>query len=494
MVTRMIHFETCPARPRAYAFVPMHKAIPLLLATLVLGACTTGPDYRPPATAALGVPVAWSVGQSATREDLSAWWTRFNDPVLSQIIDKAVTDNLEIAQASARLRAAREALISARSQLFPAVSGSAQGGRTETVRGGNPSSNSLSLSLDASYQADLFGGLRRSIEASRADLQASGFNRDAIRLAVESEVATNYVLARTYQAQLALARQTLSIRQDDLEIAGFRVKAGLVSSLDVEQARVAAAQSAASIPAIEQQYNAAVSRLGVLTGEAPGALKLLLIEAAPIPVGPETVGIGIPADVLRRRPDVLAAERNLSAATARIGVAQAQLYPSLSITGSLSTGAASLPGLFDTITGNLFGKLAQTIFDGGALRAQTRAARANADGAFAAYKQTVLTSLEDTENAVVALDSARRREIEFGRAAEAAQASSMLARSQYRAGLTDFTTLNTQEASLLSTRNSLLQARADKAQATIALFVALGGGWDDTTAAPAPSPLSDSAS
>ena len=469
------------------------RSVPsLVAATLLLGGCAAGPNCRPPAPAALGVPEAWSVPAAASREDLNRWWTSFGDPVLSQLMDRASADNLDLAQAEARVRQAREALVASRAQLLPTVSGSAGAGRNEVLRGGGAnagsgsfsnSATSLSLGLDAGYQADVFGGVRRSVEASRADWQSSGYAYAATLLSVQSELARNYVLARAYQAQLDLSRQSLAIQDDNLEIAGFRVQAGLVSSLDLEQARASRAQTAASIPAYEQQYNAAVSRLGILTGQAPGALKPLLAARAPIPTGPQTIGAGVPADSLRRRPDVLSSERALAAATARIGVAKARLYPALSITGSLATSATGLSGLLDTITGNLFGQLAQTIFDGGALRAQTRGAQAQADAAFAAYKASVLTALEDTENAVVALDASRAREGDFGIAADAASASAILARSQYRAGLTDFTTLNTQEAALLSARTSLIQAHADKAQALIALFVALGGGWE--TALPA---------
>lgn len=464
---------------------PPFRSVATAMSSLALAACAAGPDYRPPSSTALGVPAQWSVAAPAGAADLAAWWNGFDDPLLGRLVEQAVSANLDIAQAEARLRQARAALVTARAQGLPQASLGADGGRSERLRGGPPaiSATSLSLALDASWQADLFGGVRRGVEAARADWQASGYDRAAVLLAVQSETARNYVLARAAQAQLATARQSLAIQDDNLAIAGFRVQAGLVSSLDLEQARSARAQAAAAIPAIEQSYNAAVSRLGVLTGQAPGALKPVLAAPAPIPPGPDTIGTGLPADLLRRRPDVLAAERALAAATARIGVAQAQLYPALTITGSVQTGSvAALPQLFDTITGNLFGRLAQSVFAGGALRAQTRAARAQADGAFAAYKAAVLTALEDTENAVVAMDSARRRTSEFARAADAAEAAALLARSQYRSGLTDFTTLNTAEAALVSARTSLLQAQSDQAQAAIALFTALGGGW--TGAAP----------
>jgi NodT family efflux transporter outer membrane factor (OMF) lipoprotein len=484
----------------------MTRAPLLLLGTALLSACSVGPNYRPKSAAALGVPDAWSVTAAPTAEDLTRWWRKFDDPVLGQLVEQAAAANLDLAQAVARLRQAREQLVISRSDLFPSISGSAGYSRTEPIKGGGTTvtlpdgsvttvggsgRNNFSLGLDASYQADLFGGVRRGIEASRAQYEAAGFDYATTLLSVESEVARNYVLARAYQAQLENAKANLAIQDDNLEIAGFRVQAGLVSSVDVEQARASRAQTAATIPQIEQQYNAAVSRIGVLTGQAPGALKQLIAPVRPIPQGPDTVGAGIPANVLRQRPDVRSAERNLAAATAQIGVAEAQLFPALNISGSLNSSAAGLGGLLDTITGSLFAGLTQAIFNGGRLNAQVRSSRAAAEGALAAYKASVLTALEDVENAIVALNAAQERERQFAIAYDAANASAILARSQYRSGLTDFTTLNTQEAALISARNGLVQARSDKATALIALYVALGGGWDSAVTPTAPPRTTD---
>ena len=471
------------------------------LAALALAGCTVGPDYRAKTPAELGVPTAYSVPAPASPEDLTRWWSNFDDPVLGQLVEQARGANTDIAQAIGRLRQAREALVQSRASLLPTLSGSAGYQRNENLRGGGRSftlpdgtvvdtggggTNSFSAGLSASYQVGLFGEIRRTVEASRAQYEASGFDYATVLLSVESEVARNYVLARAYQAQLANARASLAIQDDNLEIAGFRVQAGIVSSVDVEQARSQRAQTAASVPQIEQQYAAAVARLGVLTGQAPGALRSALAAPRAIPKGPASVGVGIPADALRRRPDVRSAERTLAAATARIGVAKAQLYPALAITGNINSNATSLTGLGDAITGGLFAGLTQAIFNGGRLRAQVRSNEAAADTAFANYKGVVLLALEDIENAIVALDSARRRETQFAIAYDAANASAILSRSQYRTGLTDFTTLNQQEAALLSAQNGLTQARSDQATALIALYDALGGGWDPSVVPQAP--------
>jgi len=472
----------------------MLRSVASMAALVTVAGCTVGPDYHPAPAAALGVPAQWSVPGSPEAGQVQRWWSQFHDPVLDDLIARAAAGNLDLAHAVARLRQAREALVISRAALLPTLSGSGGYSRSETLRGGGQTvtlpdgsvintgagggTSNFSLGLDASYQVDLFGGVRRSVEASRAQYQAAGFDQATTLLSVQSEVATNYILARAYQAQLDNARQSLAIQDENLQIAEWRVQAGLVSSLDVEQARSSRAQTAATIPQIEQQYNNAVSRIGVLIGQAPGTFKPTLAASRPIPQGPDTLSLGIPADVLRQRPDVRASERNLASAVAQIGVSQAQLYPALSISGSLDTRAISAGALFDTITGNLFSGLTQAIFNGGRLNAQVRSSRAAADAAFASYKQTVLLALEDVENASVALETARRRETQFAIAFEAANNSALLARSQYRAGLTDFNTLNTQEAALVSARNGVVQARADKATALVSLYVALGGGWD----------------
>lgn len=467
----------------------------ILAAALPLAACAVGPDYKPATVDTLGVPGGYSVAADQTPPaDLTRWWTQFDDPMLGELVAQAATTNLDVGQAITRLRQARESLVQSRAALFPSVSASGSGSRTETLTGGSRNttlpdgtvistgsgggSNSFSLGADASYQLDLFGGNARSVEAARAAYAASGYDYAGVLVSVQGEIARNYILARLYQRQLANARASLGIQDENLQIAGWRVQAGLVSSLDAEQARASRAQTAATIPTIEANYNAAVSRLGVLTGRAPGALKERMAAVKPIPSGPTAIAIGIPADTLRQRPDVRSAERNLAAATARIGVAEAQLYPQLSIGGSLDTTATSVSSLFDVISGRLFANIAQTIFDAGRTRAVVRANRAAADGAFLNYKQTVLTSLEDIENAVTALNSAEAREAQYRIALDAANNSAILARSQYRAGLTDFTTLNTAEASLVSAQNSLAQAQADKATALVQLYGALGGGWN----------------
>lgn len=452
-------------------------------ALLTVAACTSGPDYRPPATAALGVPGSYYNQANATPpQDLATWWERFKDPVLNRLIDEATAGNLDLAVAAAHLRQARESLVQARAGRLPSVTASAGAGETADTHGNDRSS--FSLGADAAWEADLFGGISRGIEAARADAESTYFDLESVRVATVAEVASNYVLARLAQQQLQTARDTLRIADDNLQIAQWRVQAGLVSSLDAEQARAQRAQTAASIPALESDFASATYRLAVLTGQAPGAVSGLMAQPQPIPTGPDAIAVGIPADTLRQRPDVRAAERNLAAATARIGVAEAQLYPDLRLTGNIGTSALSIGGLVDAITGSIFAGLSQTLFDGGRLRSQVRSQEAAAEGALASYHQSVLTALEDVENGLVALKTAKAREAQFAIALEAANNTAILARSQYRAGLTDFQTLLEAERSLLSARDGLNNSRAQEALALVQLYQALGGGWDPLAAPP----------
>ena len=309
------------------------------------------------------------------------------------------------------------------------------------------------------------------------------FHVVSVRTSVAGEVATNYIAARLAQARLAIARDTLRTQDDNLQIAGWRVQAGLVSSIDEEQARAQRAQTAATIPLFDTAFTSAVNRLGVLTGQAPGTLRDTIAVAGPIPRGPDAIAVGIPADTLRQRPDVRAAERDLASATAQIGVAEAQLYPALTISGNLAAQGSHFSGLTDLITGTLFAGLTQTIFDGGRLHSQLRSARAGADAAFATYKGTVLAGLEDVENGMQAVSSAQARQVQFAIARDASNNAAVFARSQYRVGLTDFLTLLQSEQTLLAARDALASAQADQATGLVQLYLALGGGWQ-----PAPAP------
>lgn len=461
-----------------------HALILTVVAGLLTSACATvGPNYRTPTTTSLAVPESYANAGTAASDpaELQRWWTRFGDGQLDSLISRAVAGNLDIAVARSRLRQAREAVTQARADRLPSVSASGQANQAADSDGN--SQRSYSLGADASWEADLFGGIRRSVEASGAAAEGSSYDLAAARVSIIAEVANNYLQARLAQQRLELAKQNLAYADENLQIARWRLQAGLVSSLDVEQARSARAQIAATLPTFEQNFSTAAYRLGVLTGQAPASLTAELAETKPLPQAPSDIATGLPADTLRQRPDVRSSERTLAAETARIGVAQAQLYPRLSIGGNIGTSAFSLGGLADLLTGNLFSSLSQTIFDGGRLRSQVRSQQAAAEGAFATYKQTVLTALEDVENALVAVRTAEQRQVQFSEALEAARNQAILARTNYRAGLSDFQQLLTAEQALISSSEGLLTAQGNRTLAIVQLYRALGGGWDP--AAPA---------
>lgn len=495
------------APPRSIRSMPsaMNRGFGAAGIALLLAGCTAGPDYRPPAPASLGIPAGYAPPVTAPAADepapapadLAAWWRQLDDPLLTDLIARATAGNLQIAQSLARLAEAREARVQARADLLPTLTGSAGATRnftrssptsivvgggngspgTVVTTGGSTGSTQLSLGLDASWQADIFGGLTRSLQAARADEAAAGFDLEGVRTSVAGEVATNYINARLAQARLAIARDTLRTQDDNLQIAGWRVQAGLVSALDVEQARGQRAQTAATIPALETSYEQAVARLGTLTGQAPGALRGEMEAVRPIPRGPASIAVGIPADTLRDRPDVRGAERQLAAATARIGVAKAALFPALAISGNLDTAAATIGKLGSLLTGGLFAGLTQTIFDAGKRHSQLRSARAAADLALANYKQIVLSGLEDVENAMQSLEAAKARQAQLAIALDASNNAAIYARSQYRSGLIDFLTLLQSEQALLQARDQLASAQADQSLALVQLYLALGGGW-----------------
>lgn len=456
------------------------RFLTVLAGSASLAACAVGPDYRPATAGDLGVPAAYrdNQGKALDAAELALWWKRFDDPVLDGLVERAISANLDIAQAQARLRQAREAAIQAGANLLPTASASGRAGRNFDSDG--PDSSSYSTGIDADWQVDLFGGGRRALDAARAEEAASGYDLASVRIAIIAELVTNYIQLRLGQEQLGIAESTLRYQRDNYDIARWRVQAGLASSLDEEQARTQLAQTEASIPDFRTNIRGALNRIAVLTAQAPGTATATLEAAAPIPAPPSGIVAGFPADTLRQRPDVRSAERGLAAATARVGVAQAQLLPSLSLSGSLGTNALTTGGLFDTITGSLFAGISQILFDGGARASQVRSQRAAVDGAYSAYRQTVLIALEDVENALVAVSSADARSRQFAIAREAANNSAILARLQYQTGLTDFQTLSNIETSLLSSSNSLANAQAAQALAVAQLYNALGGGWQTT--------------
>ncbi|MDZ4307509.1 TolC family protein, partial [Allopontixanthobacter sp.] len=349
-----------------------------LAAALALGGCGLSLTNSDLPAADIPVPEEWSTGAAPLETSVTDYWLALDDPVLEQFVALAAQNNLDLAQAAARLSQAREALVIARAGRLPAAT--ANGGVSREVGDFAEQSLQFSVGADVSWEADLFGQITGSVNAASADLASAGYSLADLQRVIIGTVARSTISARSTAAQLAIARDTLVNQDDNLQIARWRNQAGLVSSLDVEQARVQRAQTAASIPALESDLVATANSISTLIGEPPGRVLALLDVAAPIPQPPKTVGLAAPAEVLRRRPDVRAAEANLLADTARINVARAQLLPLVRLTGTVGSGSVGIGNLFEIITGNLFAGVSQLIFDGGRTRAQVGSAEAAAEG------------------------------------------------------------------------------------------------------------------
>lgn len=448
-----------------------HGIVALAMAT---AACAT-PRLATP-DAGIPVPDAWAETSAApTALDLTAYWELLDDPVLTGFVEAAIANNLDLAQSAARVGQARAQLRGARAGFLPQVSGSGSIGRD--IGGLARDDLQFSLGADASWEADLFGRIGSDVAMSEADLAAAGYSLADLQRLITGQVALSTIQARATAVQLAIARDTLAYQEENLQIARWRVEAGLVSSLDVEQARSQRAQTAASIPLLESNLAATANAISTLIGEPPGRVLDLLEDSAEVPAPPLLAGFEAPADVLRRRPDVRSAEALLLSSTARIEGARAQLLPLVRLGGTIGSSSIGLDSLFDLITGNVFGTVSQLIFDGGRTRAGVDNAEAAAEGALAAWRLSILGALEEVETSAVDLEKANERVALFGEALDAASNSALLARSQYQAGLTDFQNLLTSENQLLVARNSQVAAEAERASAFVRLTQALGGGW-----------------
>lgn len=449
----------------------------IVAVAMALSACAVPRGSLPPLASAQPIPEQWVLAEpSGVDIPLDRYWIMLNDPLVEEFVRRAQSDNLDLAQAVTRLRLARAGLRQARADRVPTITGS--GGARRDVGDFATDDVQFSLGADASWEVDLFGRIDASVDAARGDLRAAGYSLGDLERVIVAQVASQVVNARSLADQLAIARETLLIQEDNLQIARWRNQAGLVSSLDVEQARTQRAQTAAAIPLLESNLVAVANAISTLIGEPPGRVYLALTETPQsVPVPPEKVALSVPADILRRRPDISAAEANLAADLDRVGVAKAQLYPLVRLSGTVGTSAVNVGDLFDIVTGNIFASLSQLIFDGGRVRGQIDGAQAIADGSLAAWRQSILVALQEVESAAVDLETSGTRVIALSEASEGAQNAAILARSQYQAGLIDFQTLLVAESQLLNTRTAEVNAEAARALAFISLARALGGGW-----------------
>jgi outer membrane protein, multidrug efflux system len=462
-----------------------HRLTPLALVVL-LSACAS---VSAPAPSALPeqVPLQWSTsGVQANKgaTDLSAWWQRFKDPALTALIEQSLSANPSLKSAQAALRQARAQADVQQANLGPSVGASASAQRSRS--GKEDPSNRFQVGFDASWEPDIFGGSRSATEASEAEVQASAASLADTQVSLAAEVAVNYINLRAQQNRMAIAQKNLEAQLDTLQITQWRTQAGLASSLDEAQAEASSEQTRAQLPALQAGAAQSLHALAVLTGQAPGALNTTLSTPGAIPATPADLALAFPADTLRQRPDVRAAERRVTAAIARVSGANAARYPSFRLSGSLGLSALTLGTLTNSasLLQSVLAGLSAPLFDGGATAAQVRAQEAALDQARAAYESTVLNALKDVEDALTALKGDRER-LERLRAATAAAANAeLLARQRFESGLTDFSTVLTTQRTLLSLQDGTASAQADLSSDHVRLYKALGGGWQTTQTAP----------
>ncbi len=468
-----------------------------LFLLFLLAGCTVGPNHQGPKVA---TPSEWSepLEGGVTNRPLVAvrWWKSFQDPALDSLITQAAASNLDLRAASAAVRQARESLNLARAGYLPTVDSSASYARERASRNGliqtpgvNPNYNLYQAGFDASWEIDVFGGTRRSVESARAGVAAAEFGRDDVLVSLLAEVAVNYATVRGAQLRLAVARDNIKSQNDSVAVTRAKFEAGMATALDVAQAAALQAGTEAAVPPLENTLKSGIHHLSVLLGKPPGALLEQLSQVSAIPPPPPEIPAGVPADILRRRPDIRQAERQLAAATANIGVATADLFPKFSLTGA--------PGLESVSPGNLFkpGSAAWSfgptvqwrVFDAGRIRSNIRLQEAVREQILAGYEKAVLTAMEEVEDALVAYGREKDRYLALARTAEQDKRVLELAGELYRKGLTDYLNVVSAQSALYQAQDQLAQSRLAVTTDVIALYKALGGGWEETPAAtPAP--------
>ncbi len=449
------------------------------------GCMRAGPNYVPPETQ---MPHDWTtmpdpalkVGEEMTR----TWWMIFDDPFLTRLVEETAEGNLDLKTAVARVREARARLDFAAGGYFPGVdaTGSVIRQRTSESLGlrAGETMTFHRIGLDAGWEVDLFGRISRSVEAAAADYEASEEDRGDILVSLLGEVATNYLTVRTLQARLASTLGNIESQKSVLELTQSRFRYGLATDLDVAQAEDVLASSQSQVPPLRTELNQAKNNIALLVGKPPGTFHDELMEEKNIPLPESSIAVGIPADLLRQRADVRRAERQLAAQTARIGVATADLYPSFSLLGTLGLESIDAGDLLTA--GSRFysfgPRFSWNVFDAGRIRSLIRVADALTEQAMYQYEQAVLRALSEVESAMVAYVEERRRLEALERSVEASQRTLNLAVELYREGLRDFQSVLDAQRFLFNQENQLAQSRGNVAIGLVALYRALGGGWD----------------
>lgn len=451
------------------------------LATLLLvSACTVGPDYKAPQ---LDLPSSWQDEGSAPPDPaaLAAWWSQLDDPTLDALIATAERDNLDLKMALARLDAYRAALGIASGERLPQVGATASAGRQGTSENSfnqGVTTNTFELGASLSWEVDLFGRLRRSVEAARADLEANSEMVTDLKTSLYANVAASYFEIRTLQERLRVLEDNLNTQEEGLKLAEARLKHGLGSQLEVAQARSLLEANRAQRPALKAALAQVQGALTVLLGQTPQELQL--DDAGILPEVPPRIALGVPADLLRQRADIRQAERMLAAQIARVGVAEAERYPNFSLTAVLGQQAFEAGDLFDSASTfwGLGASLTQSIFNGSRLRNRVRMEDARAREALHNYEQTVLRALEEVHTGARVYQQQQQQLVHLDKALDAARKSLDAARNLYKEGLVDFQNVLDAQRQQLAIEDQRVAVRGTHAVALTSLYRALGGGWD----------------
>ncbi|QSX77255.1 efflux transporter outer membrane subunit [Agrilutibacter solisilvae] len=482
------------------------RVLSLAIASVLLAACTVGPDFVRPT---LDAPAQFAQGQggggaSADAADPAdanlaatasaavvpaadaAFWESFGDPLLTQLVEDALASNHDLRIALARYDRANALLRGARFDQWPTVTAQATASDARASADQQPGvdreardGESYSAGIVASWELDLFGRVRRSVEASRAETLADAADLAAVQVAIAGEVASGYLELRGLQERLRVARDNADNQRQTLRLVEARMEAGRDSSFDTSRARAQLESTLATVPDLEAQVAQGMHRLAVLTGRTPDALIVHLQAPAPLPALPAKLDAGTPGELLRRRPDVAAAEERLHSATARIGVATADLFPRFTLGGLIGSQAIDSSALFERGSETRLVALGidWSFLDIGRVRARIAAADADAAGELARYEQTVLLALEDTENALVRQGRARVEDQHRAAAAEQSAEAARLARVRFEVGATDLFEVLDAERTRLQAQDALAQARTRSATSVVALYRAMAGGW-----------------
>ncbi len=468
-----------------------------VLGLLAVGGClTVGPDYEPPVTE---TPDAWH--QSVSEEygtnsvPMSRWWTVFGDETLNGLMEEGQGGNITLQVAVERIVEARARRGITRSQAFPSIDGTGTGAAvrdSEALAPMLPEGRSredtyFSLGVDVAWELDLWGRIRRSVESADAGLQATVEDARDTMVLLYAEIASAYLEARSVQVRIARLVANIEAQQETLQLTRDRHAAGLAPVLDVSQAQLNLSQTRSGLPPLQRRLSAALNRIAVLTGEMPGSVNDLFSDTIEVPMPPASVAVGLPAELLRRRPDVRAAERRLAAQHARIGATQAELYPTFALPGTFALQAYDASDLFNA--GSLsytFGAAFRwNLFSGGRIRSQIQVEESMTRQARLGYRQTVLLAVEEVENAMVSLARERERIVALTNAVDAAEKSVALVKDLYRNGLVSFQNVLDMERSLVTQQDSLAASQGALGTSLALLYKSLGGGWDLNEQAPA---------